>query len=83
MPPYVPLYEVGSNVEIADPQSLREFVRAWRFHNPLRDEQLAYAGEVVRVLRVGYYHGGDVLYELEGVPGVWHEVCLRKAGTGP
>ena len=40
---------------------------------------------VIRVLdeRVGYYHGGDVLYELEGVPGVWHEVCLRKAGTGP
>ena len=41
MPPYVPLYEVGSKVEIADPQSLREFVRAWRLHNPLRHEQLA------------------------------------------
>ena len=33
-------------------------------------------------MRVGFYHGGDALYELEGVPGVWHEVCLRKAGTG-
>jgi hypothetical protein len=82
VPPYVPLYEIGSKVEIADPQSLGEFVRAWRFHNPLRQEQLVYAGKVVRVLRVGFYHGGDALYELEGVPGVWHEICLRKAATG-
>lgn len=24
-----------------------------------------------------YYHGGDELYWLKGVPGVWHEQCLR------
>ena len=83
MAPYVPLFEVGSKVEIADSRSLREFVQTWRFHNPLRHEQLAYARKVARVLTVGYYHGGDVLYELEGVPGVWHEVCLRKTGTAP
>jgi hypothetical protein len=82
MPPYVPLFDVGSEVEIADSRSLAEFVQTWRLHNPLRQEQLTYAGKVVRVLRVGFYHGGDVLYELEGVPGVWHEVCLRKAVTG-
>jgi hypothetical protein len=81
VPNYVPLYEVGSNVEIADSRSLVEFAQTWRFHNPLREEQFAYAGKVVRVRSVGFYHGGDVLYELEGVPGVWHEVCLRKART--
>jgi hypothetical protein len=80
VPPYVPLYEVGSKVEIADSRSLGEFAQTWRFHNPLREEQFAHAGKVVRVLKVGFYHGGDVLYELERVPGVWHEVCLRKAG---
>ena len=51
MPPYVPLYDVGSKIEIADSRSLAEFVETWRFHNPLREEQLAYAGKVVRVLR--------------------------------
>jgi hypothetical protein len=28
---------------------------------------------------VGFYHGGDVLYVLEGIPGVWHESCLTKS----
>lgn len=58
------------------------FVQTWRRHNPLRQEQLASAGKVVRVLRLSFYHGGDVLYELNGVPGVWHEGCLRKADSG-
>jgi hypothetical protein len=25
---------------------------------------------------VGFYHGGDVLYTLDGIPGLWHEQCL-------
>jgi hypothetical protein len=25
----------------------------------------------------GYYHGGDVLYTLTGVRGIWHEQCLE------
>lgn len=25
---------------------------------------------------VGFYHGGDELYGLEGVPGLWHKQCL-------
>jgi hypothetical protein len=28
---------------------------------------------------VGFYHGGDPLYSLDGVPGVWHERCLVLA----
>jgi hypothetical protein len=32
---------------------------------------------------VGFYHGGDELYKLKGVPGVWHEHCLREVeGSG-
>jgi hypothetical protein len=30
------------------------------------------------VTSVRYYHGGDVLYELEGIPGIWHEACLTS-----
>ena len=31
------------------------------------------------VSSVGFYHGGDELYVIEGIPGVWHEVCLSLA----
>lgn len=48
------------------------------YHNKLTDEQMPFAGCVPRVAKVGYYHGGDPLYELEGLPGVWHEVCLEN-----
>jgi hypothetical protein len=33
------------------------------------------------VAAIGYYHGGDVLYTLNDIPGIWHEQCLR--GDGP
>ena len=26
----------------------------------------------------GFYHGGDELYKLKGMPGVWHEQCLKE-----
>jgi hypothetical protein len=25
------------------------------------------------------HHGGDELYKLKGVPGIWHEQCLEEA----
>jgi len=80
VPPYEAVFDIGSEVAIASRSDLEEFARTWRFHNPLRPEQLAHAGKVTRVLKIGFYHGGDPLYELKGIPGVWHEVCLRKAG---
>jgi hypothetical protein len=38
---------------------------------------LAFAGKVAEVENVGFYHGGDALYILKGIPGIWHERCLR------
>ena len=81
MKPYVASFKLGAEVLIADLPALETFVRGWRYHNPLRQEQLAYAGRLARVARVGFYHGGDPLYELENIPGVWHEICLRNAGN--
>ena len=75
--PYCALYPVGSEVQVADRSSLDVFLRTWRFHNPIQVAQLSYAGRVARVIGVGFYHGGDPLYELEHIPGVWHEACLR------
>src|SRR6185369_775311 len=42
-----------------------------------RPEQLQYAGHTARVVRSMMYHGGDILYELDGIPGIWHEACVE------
>jgi hypothetical protein len=39
-------------------------------------EQLEYAGRTAQVKDVSFFHGGDEIYTLQGVPGVWHEECL-------
>jgi hypothetical protein len=72
-------FPVGSRVRIRNVNALREFQRTWQFHNKLQPEQLDYAGRLTEVVGVGFYHGGDVLYELADVPGIWHEQCLEPA----
>ena len=79
MPPYQELYAVGTTVRIVDRTALEGFRTSWKYHHPLATDQLDCGGELVRVTNVTFYHGGDVLYELEGIPGIWHEQCL-KAG---
>jgi hypothetical protein len=79
MPPYNGTFKPGSKVQVVDRQKLEEFMRTWKFHNKLREEQLDYADRVLTVLKVAYYHGGDPLYVLQEVRGVyWHEQCLRE-----
>ena len=48
----------------------------WRYHHKLRPEQLEYADKVTTVADVGFYHGGDAVYTLEGIPGLWLDQCL-------
>jgi hypothetical protein len=81
MPSYQALFEVGAPVRIQPLEALNAFRSSWKFHNPLTDEQLAFADQSATVAAIGYYHGGDVLYTLNDVPGIWHEQCLR--GDGP
>jgi hypothetical protein len=77
-------YAVGSYVRVASRDILMEFMRPkWRFHNPLQPEQLEYAERVARVKDVGYYHGGDELYELVDIPGIWHEKSLSACDGSP
>ena len=82
MPIYQARYSVGSAVRIASRDALEQFHKNWRYHHPLSPEQLDYADQSATVREVTYYHGGDVLYQLEGVPGTWHEELLM-AGAGP
>jgi len=62
----------------SDRVALEEFAGTWRLHNPLKPEQLPFAGHTAAVQSIGYYHGGDVLYVLQDVPSVWHEVCKSR-----
>lgn len=75
--PYREEFPVGSMVRIAERALLENFLRSWKLHNKLRPEQLDYAGRTGRIKSVGFYHGGDELYEIEGMPGIWHECCLE------
>ena len=72
-------FEVGSEVLIADRAFLEQFLEAGQYHNELEPEQLEYAGRTTKVLEVTFFHGGDEIYKLEGIPGVWHEECLSAA----
>jgi hypothetical protein len=78
MKPYEESFLAGSQVRIADRSVLEEFLKTWKYHNPLELEQLTFAGKVAKVEKVGFYHGGEPLYVLDGVPGVWHEQCLTS-----
>ena len=71
-------FPAGTIVRVQDRPFLEQFKHTWKFHNKLTDSQLDYAGTTAPVLSVGFYHGGDELYQLEGVPGVWHEQCLSE-----
>jgi hypothetical protein len=73
---YKSKFQVGSNVRVAPGEYLEKFMRTWRYHHKLSPEQIQYAGQSAVVERVSFYHGGDVLYDLVGIPGTWHEQCL-------
>jgi len=63
---------------IAQP-ALEAFVRNWSNHHKLQPEQMEWAGMIAIVKEVSFYHGGDQLYVLEGVPDIWNEPCLESA----
>lgn len=69
----------GSKVKIARREFLEEFLKTWKFHNKLKPDQLNYADQIAEVESIGFYHGGDELYKLNGIPGIWHEQCLEAA----
>ena len=70
-------FEVGTDVRIADRAFLENFLEEGQYHNELESEQIQFAGRVARVKTVEFFHGGDEIYTLEGIPGVWHEECLN------
>jgi hypothetical protein len=72
-------FEVGSEVRIADRAFLEDFLDAGQYHHDLEPEQVEFAGRTAKVKEVNFFTGGDEIYTLEGIPGVWHEECLQQA----
>ncbi len=72
-------FEVGAEIRIADRAFLESFLEEGQYHNELEPEQLEFAGRTARVKSIEFFHGGDEIYTLEGIPGVWHEECLSAA----
>jgi hypothetical protein len=77
MPIYQEQFPKDSLVRVKDQAMLELFKKEWLYHNPLNSAQLIYAGKEGKVVGVGFYHGGDVLYTLESMPGIWREQCLE------
>jgi hypothetical protein len=71
-------FPVGSNVRIKDAAQLEKFKLTWKLHHPISSEQVACGGRLDSVVEVGFYHGGDVLYQLKSSPGTWHEELLES-----
>jgi hypothetical protein len=76
---YKATFPAGSKVRIISRPALDEFAHNWRYHHKLQPEQMKYAGSVATVEEVSFYHGGDQLYVLRDVPGIWNEPCLEPA----
>ncbi|MDT8070335.1 MAG: hypothetical protein ROO76_19375 [Terriglobia bacterium] len=75
--PYREEYPIGTTVRIKSADVLQQFYRSWKFHHPLTADQLAFFGRTTTVKGVSFYHGGDELYELADVPGIWHEELIE------
>ena len=72
-------FPVGTTVKIKEREYFQDFLKSWHLHNPLCPEQVSHGGQLDVVKKVGFYHGGDILYELEHSPGTWQEQCLQEA----
>jgi hypothetical protein len=69
-------YQPGDTVQIANSEALADFARTWKIHHPLEASQLPFAGKTAKGANSFMYHGGDILYELESAPGIWHQQLL-------
>ena len=72
-----PQFEAGDDVEIVDRETLEELRDHWKYVARPTEDQMRYAGLKTKVKRPTFYHGGYVLYELEGAPGSWLSPTIK------
>jgi hypothetical protein len=66
-------FPLGSSVRIKSTGQLEAFSRNGKLRYPPSGKQISYGGETDSVRRITFSLSGDVLYELEKAPGMWHE----------
>jgi hypothetical protein len=76
---YTPSFPVGSRIRVISKAALEKFAQSWKYHHKLLPEQMEFAGASSTVKEVSFYHGGDQLYVLENLPGIWNEPCIEPA----
>lgn len=74
-------FPIRSSVRLKSSGTLRAFRLPGRLRFPPSEEQLAYGGQIDSVRRITFSVEGDVMYELETAPGMWHEQLLEKCMT--
>lgn len=74
-------FPISSFVRIKSAGQLEAFRRNGTLRFPPSENQLAHGGESDSVRRITSSVRGDVLYELENAPGMWHEQLLERLIT--
>ena len=72
---YKEAFQKGSRVQISDRPLLENFMTTWKYRHKLRPEQFEYADQLATIEDPAFYHGGDPLHKLAGIPGLWLEQC--------
>jgi len=70
-------YTQGTSVRIRSREQLEAISRRPKPLLKIEPSQFAFAGQVAMVKWSGLYHGGGYVYQLDGVPGYWHEQVLE------
>ncbi len=70
-------FPIGTTVRIKSRNDLEHFKNAWKHHHPIQDAKLSFADMEAIIEDVSFYHGGDELYSLKGISGLWHKACLE------
>src|ERR1700733_7625734 len=75
--PHDARFPLGSSVRIKSTGQLEGYGRSGKLRYPPSGKQMAYGGAADSVRRITFSLRGDVLYELEKAPGMWHEQLLE------
>jgi hypothetical protein len=76
-------YTEGSSVRIRSREQLEDLARRVKHQVKIDFNQLAFAGQIAMVKWSGLHGAGGYVYQLDGVPGYWHEIVLEPvSGSG-
>ena len=74
-------FSIGASVRIKERTELERFARDWTSTNSLTPHQFCDAGVAGVVDSVAFDDGGNPLYTLERIGGIWHEENLVAWGA--